>query len=62
MRELVAEKEAAILEFDDRLRILGEQKEQLALESIAQLEIIESQRLKLNQLEVDRDRDVLYAP
>jgi hypothetical protein len=58
LRDAVAEKEAAGLELQQNIRVLKEQKEQLAEESKAQLEVIESQRLKLNQMELDHDRDV----
>lgn len=57
LRESVAEKEAFILELQENVRIVLQQKEQLNDESKAQLEVIEAQRLKITQLEVDRDRD-----
>jgi hypothetical protein len=58
LRDAVAEKEAVGLELQEKICVLKEQKEQLTEESKAQLDVIESQRLKLNQMEVDRDRDV----
>lgn len=59
-RDSVAEKEATSLELQENIRVLVKQKEQLTEESKAQLEVIESQRLKLNQMELDRDRDVTF--
>ncbi len=56
----MAEKEGTSLELQENIRVLKQQKEQLTEESKAQLDVIETQRLKLNQMEVDRDRDVFF--
>ena len=60
LRDSVAEKEGTSLELQENIRVLKQQKEQLTEESKAQLDVIETQRLKLNQMEVDRDRDVFF--
>ena len=54
------EKENTIFQLKESIQLYGLQKEKLFEESKAQLNVIENQKLKLTQMEVDRDKDVIF--